>query len=210
MSNSHYVNYGCGFEAFENYLNFDASPTLRFERLPFFGKLINKNGSRFPDLVRYGDIVKGLPIAADSCQGIYCSHILEHLSLNDFRAALINTRVVLRPGGIFRLVLPDLEYIANQYLKNNASDAAHDFMVQTYLGVINRPRGIYGILSDVLGNSKHLWMWDLKSISKELCDAGFSDVRRAYFGDSQDSHFSLLENEQRWVNCLGIECRKPG
>jgi len=208
MNNRLYVNYGCGHEAFENYLNFDASPTLRLEQLPFIGKLINKNGSRFPDSVRYGDIVKGLPIPADYCHGIYCSHILEHLSLNDFRTALLNTRNILRPGGIFRFVLPDLEYLAMQYLTNNTSESAYDFMEQTYLGVIKTPRSFLEVLSDLFGNSKHLWMWDYKSISKELCDVGFLDVRRAYFGDSQDLHFNLLENEARWVNCLGVECRK--
>jgi len=47
-----YVQYGCGSSAPEGWLNFDAS--LK-ERLGIRGKV-------FPRKVRYGDIVRGLPI----------------------------------------------------------------------------------------------------------------------------------------------------
>ncbi|MQP68452.1 hypothetical protein GE253_24335 [Niveispirillum sp. SYP-B3756] len=58
-----FVQYGCGWTAPPGWHNFDASPTLRFERLPLVGRLYSKNGRRFPDNVRYGDIVRGLPLA---------------------------------------------------------------------------------------------------------------------------------------------------
>ncbi|MCP5113600.1 MAG: hypothetical protein GY953_22435, partial [bacterium] len=50
-----YVHYGCHFTAPDGWLNFDASPTLRFERFPILGRLYTKNESRFPPNVRYGD-----------------------------------------------------------------------------------------------------------------------------------------------------------
>ena len=58
------------------------------------------------------------------------------------------------------------------------------------------------------GNSQHLWMWDYKSISSELETTGFINIRRAKFGDSIDPMFKDVEDEGRWVNCLGVECRK--
>src|SRR5687768_2759097 len=103
--NAEYVQYGCGWSAPPSWLNFDASPTLRFERLPIVGRLYSRNAQRFPRNVRYGDIVKGLPIAPVSCKGIYCSHILEHLSQEDVEIALANTFRYLRSGGTFRLVV---------------------------------------------------------------------------------------------------------
>ena len=118
MSDRLYVQYGCGCSAPGGWRNFDASPTLRFERLPLIGRLYTKNKSRFPANVAYGDIVKGLPIAPGSCDGVYCSHVLEHLSLDGFRTALRNTHGLLRPGGVFRLVVPDLEYYAKRYLSD--------------------------------------------------------------------------------------------
>jgi len=209
MNDGQYVQYGCGLSAPSEWRNFDASPTLRFERLPLIGRLYTKNESRFPDNVEYGDIVKGLPVSAESCRGVYCSHVLEHLSLDDFRVALRNTKAILRPGGIFRLVLPDLEFSVKHYLDNPSEEAALEFMKETYLGHERRARGLKGGIASWLGNSMHRWMWDYKSIKPELEDAGFGGVRRAFFGDSSDLVFGKVEDKDRWENCLGVECRKP-
>jgi Methyltransferase domain len=106
-SENPYVQFGCGFCAPVGWLNFDASPTLRFERLPLMGRVYTKNTHRFPNGVEYGDITKGLPIAPNSCRGIYCSHVLEHLALAEFDIALSNTFSYLKPNGVFRLVVPE-------------------------------------------------------------------------------------------------------
>lgn len=208
MKNKVYVQYGCGWSAPEGWKNFDASPTLRFERLPVIGKFYTKNEERFPVNVEFGDIVKGLPIEFESCDGIYCSHVLEHLSLEDLQTALKNTYAYLKPGGIFRMVLPDLEFSIKNYINNNSSEAAKNFLEETYLGVKSRDRGIKNFLYSAFGNSKHLWMWDYKSLASELEKFDFADIRRAYFGDSIDNHFRVVEEIGRWENCLGIECKK--
>jgi len=57
-----YVQYGSGYSAPPGWLNFDASLTLRFERLPFIGGLYTRNSRRFPRVTRYGDVVAGLPV----------------------------------------------------------------------------------------------------------------------------------------------------
>lgn len=188
--------------------NFDASPTLWFERLPIIGSIYTKNSSRFPNNVEFGDIVRGLPVSNNSCKGIYCSHVLEHLSLEDFRIALRNTYKILRSGGYFRFVLPDLEYSIKLYLENSSTDAALFFLRETSLGKEKRSRELRGFIIDWLGNSQHLWMWDYKSITKELDAAGFVQIRRAKFGDSLDTKFCEVEDLGRWSNCLGIECTK--
>lgn len=210
MINSQYIQYGCGWTAPNGWRNFDASPTLRFERLPLVSRLYIKNASRFPENVECGDIVKGLPLLSSSCNGVYCSHILEHLSLDDFRTALHNTKDILRTGGIFRLVMPDLEYSTKLYLNNSSNDAAKEFMRETYLGHEKRARGLKGFIVSWLGNSQHLWMWDYKSTESELKDAGFTNIRKASFGDSSDPKFSEVEDKGRWDNALGIECMKMG
>lgn len=204
-----YVQYGCGGCAPREWQNFDASPTLRFERLPLIGKVYTRNSARFPPNVEYGDVVKGLPVAADSCAAVYCSHVLEHLSLEDFRAALHNTFRILQPGGVFRLVLPDLFQCASRYLHAADSDVSISFMRQTCLGVERRPRSLRDFLVFWLGNSQHLWMWDYASLSRELASAGFVAVRRAAYGDSSDPMFRQVEQKDRWDDCLGIECARP-
>ena len=80
-----YVQYGCGLSAPKEWVNFDVSPTLRLQKIPVVGNWLKKSSKVvFPSNVLYGDIVKGLPVADNSCDGVYCSHTLEHLSLEDF------------------------------------------------------------------------------------------------------------------------------
>lgn len=203
---SAYVQYGCGLTAPKGWLNFDASPTLRVQRMPLIGRLGTVGGTTFPANVRYGDIVKGLPVGSGSCRAVYCSHVLEHLSLQDFRAALVNTRAVLATGGIFRLVVPDLRVAAQRYLEDASDAAAERFMTETFLGVAERPRGVRGLLRTWLGNNQHLWMWDYPSLRRELAAAGFKDIRPARLGDSGEPMFAAVEEESRWVEAVAIHC----
>jgi hypothetical protein len=203
-----YVQYGCGLNAPETWRNFDASPTLRLQRLWGVGFLFRRFiPPRFPRNVEYGDILKGLPVAPEACSGLYCSHVLEHLSLRDLRVALRHSLGLLKHGGIFRFVLPDLEVIAKTYVASAAPDACSQFMQASLLGAVERARGLTPFLRQWLGNSAHLWMWDFKGIAAELKDAGFAGARRAEFGDSSDSHFLEAEDPDRWKECL-VNVRK--
>jgi predicted SAM-dependent methyltransferase len=204
-----YVQFGCGMNPAEGWENFDASPTLLLERVPFIGRLVRKNELPFPRVVKYGDIVHGLPVRYASCRAIYCSHVLEHLSLFDCRKALKNAYNLLGPGGVFRAVLPDLEVAIRNYVTNESSDAALEFMRETQLGFLRRGRSLKDLVKLIWGNSNHLWMWDYKSLDAELKAAGFVEVRRAFFGDAADKMFKSAEQAERWHNCLGVECRKP-
>ena len=207
---SRYVQYGCGFTAPEGWINYDSSPTLRFERLPWLGKLYTRNSNRFPGNVKYGDIVKGLPENANSCNGIYCSHVLEHLSYNDFKTALKNTYDILKPGGIFRLVVPDLLTLAQKYIADQSSSAtpASDFMRATMLGAERQSRSVKSLIINLYGNSKHLWMWDYKTMKHELSAAGFVRISSCNFNDSTDINFLKVEEKSRFMDALAIECSK--
>jgi Methyltransferase domain len=208
-----YVQYGCGLSAPVEWLNFDVSPTLRIQQLPLVGSLLKSRlNVVFPDNVQYGDIIKGLPVTEVSCQGVYCSHTLEHLSLSDFRTALLNTFKILKPGGIFRCVVPDLEWSARQYLlglDSGQHNASHVFMEETLLGAPHRACGLRGLAATLWGNSQHLWMWDEKSLGAELVQTGFVGVRRCQFNDSTDAMFRLVEAPNRFDQALAIECYRP-
>jgi hypothetical protein len=51
-------------------------------------------------------------------------------------------------------------------------------------------------------------MWDHKSLSLELENAGFKEIRECKFNDSEDVMFRYVENESRFNNAVGIECIK--
>jgi hypothetical protein len=206
-----YVQFGCGLCAPEDWQNFDASPTFWLQsRIPFLTPLLVKKGfPDFPKNIKYGDVIKGLPIPAQSTQAIYCSHVLEHLALDEFHITLRNIFSYLRPGGIFRLVVPDLEQLTKSYLADPSPNASSRFMQDSFLGENCLTRGIRAMPRALFGRSRHFWMWDYKGMAEELGTAGFTEIRRAKFGDSLDPRFHSVESEARWTNCLGVECKHP-
>lgn len=205
-----YVHYGCGLSAPAGWENFDASPTLRLQRIPLLGRLVKKVA--FPANVRYGNIVAGLkPVSSGSCKGIYCSHVLEHLSLQDMRAALENTFLMLQQDGIFRCVLPDLEHSIDIYIKERAAtphSASMNFMNNTTLGIEESPKGLKQKVIGLLGNSHHLWMWDQYSLKEELLAVGFKKVRACSYNDSKDERFKEVEDSSRFYGAVAFECTK--
>jgi SAM-dependent methyltransferase len=204
-----YVQYGCGQSSPDGWINFDASPTLRLQRLPFIGRLFKRGTAVFPAAVRYGDIVRGLPIPDGSVQGIYASHVLEHLSYAEFWTALDHTFRLLAPGGIFRLVVPDLKIRAQQYIERieaGQAEANAWFMRAAHLGLESPPRRLAAFAHSTFGRSAHLWMWDESSLAAALDKTGFVNIRRCRFGDCQDEKFRLVEDAGRFYDAHdGVE-----
>jgi predicted SAM-dependent methyltransferase len=210
------VQFGCGHHAPRSWLNFDSSPTLRFERIPLIGSIYTKNANRFPAHVRYGNIVRGLPIAKGTVERLYASHVLKHLAYEDAMRALRNCLLLLVPGGRFRLIVPDLAARARAYVASTKSGdpaAAAQFMDATLLGERQRPHGVFGMLSSIWGGAAHRWMWNEASMQAALVEVGFDRVRRCSFGDSNEREFSEVENEARFKDGefleLAMECRRP-
>ena len=203
------INFGCGLSVASGWKNYDASPTLFLQRLPVFGKIISSMVEpQFPSPAKYGDITKELPEESSGTDLIYCSHVLEHLALEDFRNGLREVYRLLKNNGVFRGVLPDLQTCVEEYVRDAHEDACSRFMNATSLGVVSKGRGFKKIISNYFGNSNHLWMWDFRGLSKELEAAGFCNIRKASFGDSENSKFLEVENSDRWIGCLGFECIK--
>lgn len=203
------VQFGCGLWAPASWGNYDVSPALRLRRIPVLGNFVPKGPfGDWPKNVKYGDIISGLPLVDGSVDHLYCSHVLEHLALEDFRAALRNSYRLLKPGGVFRFVLPDLEGLIKDYQNNSSVNASMEFMKESYLGRHKRAKGLKGFVREWMGNSRHLWMWDFKSMKKELEAVGFKSVRRAYYHDSEHPEFKEVEELRRWEKQLGINCFK--
>ncbi len=206
-----FVQFGCGLCAPEQWKNFDASPALVLQHLPLIGPLMPKGPfGGYPRTVQYGDILKGLPVRPNSVDLLYCSHVLEHLTAGEARMALEHVYDYLKPGGIFRLVLPDMEVLAREYLNSDSPDAVHHFFMRlTWLGEDAPRRSSWkSTLKQWMSRGRHLWMWDYKALSQELETVGFKDIRRAKIGDSKLNAFDSVEDPERWTYELGIQCTK--
>ncbi len=65
------------------------------------------------------DITQGIPFETASFDAVYHSHVLEHLNPAEGRQLIQECYRVLAPGGVLRVVVPDLERIARLYLENH-------------------------------------------------------------------------------------------
>ena len=118
---------------------------------------------------------------------IYGAHVLEHLYLTDAQRLLGECKRVLRPGGVVRLVVPDLHSMVTSYVKNknggspSASEkiAAADKLNEN-LGFRSPapPSGnflfkFYALWKDF---HHHKWMYDSDSLIRYMETAGFAGV----------------------------------
>jgi predicted SAM-dependent methyltransferase len=90
------LNLGCGARRHPEWTNVDLVPAG-------------------PDVIAC-DLRRPLPFAAGSFEAVYAAHVLEHLAPGEAGRLLAEARRLLAPGGIVRIVVPDLEGIARAYL----------------------------------------------------------------------------------------------
>lgn len=205
MADPSLVQFGCGLCAPDRWTNFDSSATVRLQRLPVVGRHLRPTGVRFPENIRLGDIVAGLPVAPESCRLMYCSHVLEHLTSPEVATALRNVHRYLKPGGVFRLVVPDLAAMIAQYLSGSPETRAERFVSSLLMEGFRRRPGIRGAVQTMWSNEGHRSQWDFEGMRHALMQAGFQDVRRAQHGDAADSAFAGVEDPDRWQGALGVE-----
>lgn len=197
------VQYGCGDSAPQGWINFDASPVLWIERLPLLGSGIRIVGkSKFPDNVRYGNIVSGLPLKSGSVECLYASHVLEHIDRSSIIPALENSFRLLAPGGRFRVLVPDLVVLARRYLEDIEAETPFSsdiFLRYCCIGQEEPYVGLRGAARRLFSHSIHRWLYDPAQFKQMLADAGFTDIRTCSFGDSDDLRFGQVEAEDRFV-----------
>lgn len=68
--------------------------------------------------VQTHNLLHGIPFPDESFEVVYHSHVLEHFTKTDGKKFLEECFRVLKPNGIIRIAVPDLERIAREYLKN--------------------------------------------------------------------------------------------
>jgi SAM-dependent methyltransferase len=91
------LNLGCGAHYHADWVNVDIAPDS-------------------PQVLAV-DLGGELPFREQSFDAAYCSHVLEHLAPADAAALLRRIHGLLKPGGILRVVVPDLEALARAYLE---------------------------------------------------------------------------------------------
>lgn len=92
------LNLGCGYNYHPDWINVD----------------LVKTGE---GVLQY-NLTKGIPFEDNTFDAIYCSHLLEHFPKRFAPFFLKECFRVLKPSGILRIIVPDLEEIVKLYLEN--------------------------------------------------------------------------------------------
>jgi hypothetical protein len=131
---------------------------------------------------------------------VYHSHFLEHIDREFVPGVLKACHDALKPGGVLRVVVPDLELLTRAYLdavadlraQPSRSMEAHEFavselfdqMVRTTPAGTAQQRPLARTLERLIrGNAAdtgelHRWMYDEFSLNRLLLDAGFRTTAR--------------------------------
>ena len=139
------LNIGCGAVAHPDWLNLDMVP-------------------RHPLAVAC-DLRHGLPLAANAADACYSAHVLEHLTRAEADPFIAEQFRVLRPSGVIRVVVPDLEVMCRDYLDHLAAlragathrDFAYRFTLLEMFDQVVRDRSggeLIGVYRAALGADK--------------------------------------------------------
>lgn len=210
------VNLGCGDKVgtHPDVVNVDWSIYLRFRASPLLAwlpplVLDAKRRERYLNLPRNivaHDLSRGLPFADASIDVVYHSHMLEHLDRPVVPGFLAEVRRVLKPGGVHRIVVPDLEQLSRLYLEDlarrapdTAEWAGHDACVAELIEQSVRreaaaAQSLTGLrrrlYTRVFGDARrrgetHQWLYDRVNLGALLLAAGYRDIRVERFDTSR-------------------------
>ncbi len=163
----------------------------------------------------YLDVYQRLPFA-DSCfEAIYAEHLFEHVKIEKVQHLLSEALRILRPNGVFRISVPDLELFARKYVERD-----HEFFVP-YLEKFEARRAAgnpkywivrtSGAVFMSLANRRffhHRWMYDFETIEACACAVGFSRAIKQEFRQSVREDTGSMDKEERQHESVYIDLVK--
>jgi predicted SAM-dependent methyltransferase len=165
-----YLNLGCGKRFHKDWVNLD---------------FVSNN-----PLVKSHNLLNGIPFENNSFDVVYHSHVLEHFNKADGEKFITDCYRVLKPGGVIRIAVPDLEHIVRQYLNKLEESmegnvqSQHDYnwiMLELYDQTVRNSSGgemAKYLFQEQIPNEKYVF-------ERIGCEA--KDLREQYFNAKKKS-----------------------
>ena len=146
------------------------------------------------------DIREGLPLEADTIDYAVSIHALPEIPYTDIVGALRELRRVLKPGGVLRLALPDLDKGIQAYL----SEDEDYFLIPDEDAKAIGSKFIVQMIW--YGYSRTLFTYDFTA--ELLRKAGFTHVTRSDFRTTASRFPEIVELDSREKESLYVEATK--
>lgn len=174
------LNLGCFHQVHEGWVNTDITPNIHIARIPGAAFGLHAMGVMSDEhfalhkagvfkRVRYMNVSWTFPYKNGSVEGVFCSHILEHLYPQQAIKMFSEVLRVLKPGGVFRVVVPDLEWAIGLYNK----ERPEKFLDAMYEHVGGG------------GKNSHKWMFTELSLKRFFEKQGFEQVKICRFQEGR-------------------------
>lgn len=147
------LHLGCGYKILDGYINVDIRP---------------ETGCQIIDDVKILSNFEN-----NSADEIYACHVLEHFGRHEYVSVLQKWYNVLKPGGIIRLSVPDIEVVCNQYIGNKYS-------LRQLIGFL------YG--GQTYKENYHYIGFDFNMLKEDLEGLKFTNIKRWDWKETDHKH----------------------
>ena len=140
------------------------------------------------------DVTATWPMADETVDFLFSDNVVEHLSLGGARVAFREACRVLKPGGILRVVTPDIGELTRAYLSTpEESDGLKTQLIEEGYLVENQ----VDLLRFAFQDDGHAsgYLWDKDALETELRSAGFREV--VFHAPGQSKHDQLRNLDLR-------------
>lgn len=171
------LHFGCGHRILEGWVNVDAYSVQNIDYV--------------------ADLRCKLRLRENSVKYIFSEHVLEHFYRDDAINILKNLRSVMTEGAAIRLIVPDLDFYCSNYVTGD-----YNKMIIPVPGTSNCCESI----NNVFYGHFHKYMYDFSSLKSLLDIAGFSDIQRTKYGESNFPALAIdTQLESRATGSLCVE-----
>ncbi len=182
-------------------LNLGAGPNWECDGWSILDHKIKKNSK-----TRIAGDLNDIKIKKNSCSTVFISHTLEHIPHIQIQRVLSEINRVMKVGATLRILVPNLEVIANAYVKKDKNffkkAIDEDHSIRTDLGfggmmmnfivspgqdttLVNRN------LNKFIAGYAHLYAYDFYMMKRLLQIAGFSNIKKKNFCSSKINDYRI-------------------
>ena len=178
--NSVRLHWGCGSRILDGWVNIDGFPA--------------------PGIDFTMDLRGRLPFRDNSVQFIFTEHVLEHISHAAGRKVLAEFYRVLQPGGVARIIVPDLKSFCESYLNSD-----QEFFEKVGVAGPNTADG----MNSLFYGHFHRYIYDFDALRASLEKGGFEHVEHSsHLGSSHPELLLDTDSVERELASLYVEARK--